>query len=105
MAPLLVAGFVVTLMGLIVIPLAVMTKTQAEAFQSWLKEYLGPIGAVAALGLAASIDLARWITHKLGENFAGIERLTVAWLASLYRYVERVGAMTLLWPLELFKVT
>lgn len=104
--PFLVAvPFVVVISGLVVIGLAAMAQSQSSAYTSWLRDNLGVLGATLALGLEATLALSRWVTRKLGEHFEGIERLTVGWIGGLYQYVERVGAMALLWPLELFKVT
>ena len=102
---LLVAPFVVIIAGLVVIGLASMAQSQSSGYVAWLEKTLGGAAALVLPGVQATIELTRWIAHKLGQHFAGIERLTVGWVGGLYSYVERVGAMTLLWPLELFKVT
>jgi hypothetical protein len=104
--PFLVAvPFVVIITGLVVVGLAAMQQSQSSGFVGWLERTLGRAAFIVLPGAQAIADLTRWITRKLGDHFAGIERLTVGWVAGLYQYVERVGAMTLLWPLELFKVT
>ena len=102
---LLVAPFVVIIAGLVVIGLASMAQSQSSGFVGWLESTLGRAAVFVIPSAQAIIDLTRWISRKLGDHFAGIERLTVGWVGGLYSYVERVGAMTLLWPLELFKVT
>jgi hypothetical protein len=102
---LLAAPFVVIIAGLMVWGLASMQQSASSGFVGWLEQTLGRAAAFAIPTAQAIISLTKWVTHKLGEHFAGIERLTVGWVAGLYQYVERVGAMTLLWPLELFKVT
>lgn len=102
---LLVAPFVVIVAGLVVIGLASMAQSQSSGFVGWLEQTLGRAAVFVIPSAQAIIDLTRWISGKLGDHFAGIERLTVGWIGGLYSYVERVGAMTLLWPLELFKVT
>jgi len=102
---LLVAPFVVIIAGLVVIGLASMAQSQSSGFVGWLEQTLGRAAVFVVPSAQAIVDLTRWISRKLGDHFAGIERLTVGWVGGLYSYVERIGAMTLLWPLELFKVT
>src|SRR5438445_4997982 len=95
---LLVAPFVVIIAGLVVIGLASMQQSQSSGFVGWLEQTLGKTAVFVVPFAQAAIDLTRWIARKLGDHFAGIERLTVGWLGGLYKYVQLVGEMTLLWP-------
>lgn len=82
---------------------AAMQPQTSSAFTRWLRT----LGPVARLVIGSSADLAlrltRWVTSKVGEGFADMERLAVGWIGGLAEWAKVTFEAALLWPIELLR--